>query len=258
MDRNQPDSLEKHLRNIAQSGFDRIIVVAGDGTLNRAIQFLHQQNQLGQFTFGLIPLGTCNDFAKILGFRKRRLHRRNVELAMEAAAGNSVREISVAKVNDRCFVNNAGFGRRNPSQKKRGAISAIRGMKPVATHVVYDGQTHSGHFYMMIAANAPYFSNGLHFSKESDPADNQIEFFFVKAISKFRLLAKLFLGVRGIPLMRHRRPDPTVWKTKAESLTVKTESPVWIQVDGEVAPSLSEIREAKFEMAGKCKFLVPK
>ncbi len=258
VDRTQPHSLENHLTEIAKSDFDRIIVAAGDGTINRVINFLALRGLLESFILGVIPMGTCNDFAKILGFRKGPLLQRNIQLAIETIAKNIVREISVAKVNDHYFINNAGFGRRNPAHRKRGPISDLRAMKPVPTTITWDNQSLRGSFLMMLAANAPYFSNGLHFSKDSDPTDGILEFFFVKNISKFRLLTKLFLGVRGFALTRKHRSDSAVWKTKTSELNIKTEMPVWIMADGEVVPSLSEIREARFSVAGRCRFLTAK
>lgn len=255
VDRTQPRSLENHLETIAAGTFDTIIIGAGDGTINRTINFLKQKNALGAYTLGLFPLGTCNDFAKILGFRKGRTLRQNLQLAGEIIGRRSTREIAVATVNNHCFINNAGFGRRNPSQKKRGLLAELRALKAIPTAIRWDSQTHHESFLMMLAANAPYFSNGLHFSNDSDPSDDFLEFFFVRNISKFRLLAKLFLGVRGFSMMRRHRSDQAIWKAKARELTLKTDLPIWIMADGEIVPSLSEITEASFKTAGRVRFL---
>src|SRR5581483_4202425 len=68
VDRNQPDSLESHLARILEGSFDALAVMGGDGSLHRAVNFLAQKNALQRFLLALAPFGTCNDFAKTLGF----------------------------------------------------------------------------------------------------------------------------------------------------------------------------------------------
>ncbi len=254
VDRDQPQSLEGHMAAIEQGGFDTLIIGAGDGTLNRVINYLARKNALARYTLGLLPLGTCNDFAKILGFRKGRTLRRNLQIAGDIIHKHHVREMAVAKVNEHYFINNAGFGRRHPTQKKRGLLGTLRALKPVPASLRWGNHRHDDSFLMLLAVNAPYFSNGLHFSNDSDPSDGYLEFFGVKSISKFRLLTKLLLGVRGFAMMR-RHHDTAVWKSKASEMILRSDLPVWIMADGEVVPSLSEIHEATFKMAGKARFL---
>lgn len=52
----------------AREGCDRIFIAGGDGTLNEVLNGVAQvDGALARTTFGLIPLGTGNDFADALG-----------------------------------------------------------------------------------------------------------------------------------------------------------------------------------------------
>lgn len=51
----------------AGQGFEFIIAAGGDGTLNQVINGVQLSNPISQPAFGLIPLGTGNDFARTCG-----------------------------------------------------------------------------------------------------------------------------------------------------------------------------------------------
>lgn len=253
VDRNLPDSTERALETIVSGPFDKIILLGGDGTLNRVINALMQRDCLSRFSLALIPFGTCNDFAKVLGFRNFRFKKRKIDALLGNVAANHFSYFSIAKVNNHYFINNAGFGRKAPAAgEKRGAVQDLRRMQAVRIRMSCGSRQAENDYLMMVCANAPYFSNGLHFSADCDPADDRLEFFFVKDVSKIRLLGKLFLGKQGVSIKR--KQDPSIEKIEASRLSLTSDAPIWIMADGETVPQLSGIREATFEMAGKVRF----
>jgi len=100
--------------NLAQNGAEIIdlakkavkgdaeIVVAGggDGTVSAVASEVIGTEK----TFGVLPLGTLNNFSKDLGIPQ------NLEEAVKIIAGNNVQEIDVGEVNRRIFVNNSSIG----------------------------------------------------------------------------------------------------------------------------------------------------
>lgn len=250
VDKTQHNSTEKHLQKIIYGKFDRIVVAAGDGTLNRVVNFLGKTNNLNEFQLAIVPLGTCNDFARNLGLRAGK-----IELALESAAENIVKRITVSKVNGHYFINNAGFGKKNPTEKKKNPFSIIREMRPVKLKAFWQRQRMEGEFFMMLCANAPYFSGGLHFSKKSQPFDDMLEFFFVKKTFKLGLALKLLAGRIRFPLHTPRL-SRTILKVQTPKLTIQTETPVSIVADGEPIAKLSDTTEATFEIAERCNFIV--
>lgn len=256
VDKNDSNSTEKCLEKIVSENFDAIAILGGDGTVNRVINFLKKKNHLEKFKLALIPFGTCNDFSKVLGFKSQRFRKKKIISFLKTLSENHAKSFSVAKVNDHYFINNAGFGRRVPAANgKKSSIRDIRTMTPVHLNVRFDSKQLEGKYLMMVCANAPYFSGGLHFSKDSDPCDDQLELFFVKDVNKLRLIGKLFLGRRGFSLKR--KNDKTIERIESSKLSLKSESPIWIMADGEAVPELSGICEATFEIDGKAHFILP-
>jgi len=251
VDKNVPDSTERHAEKIIGGQFERIAVVGGDGTLNRLINCLYGKNCLEKYLLSVIPLGTCNDFARALGFNKEELMP-----ALKSVESDVTKNIRVAKVNGKCFLNNAGFGRKNPTAARRSAFRDLLDMQPVHFQAAPEGKAPiEGVCLMMFAANAPYFNNGLRFSGDCDPTDDILDFFFVRNISKIKLMAKLAAGRLGAPL--GGSGDGIAVRVGTQKLSLRTGTPVWIMTDGETAPELSEIKEALFEFAGTCRFTAP-
>ncbi len=247
----QSDSTETLLNQALVKGYETIVVAAGDGTLNRALSFLGGKKLLSKITLGILPFGTCNDFAKTMG-----LKRGEWKPVLESILQEKLRKFKVAKVNRHLFINNSGFGRKAPGSKKSSAFKDIQSLKPIYTKLSWDDKKLEGNFLMMVCANAPYFSDGLHFTLDSDPTDSVLEFFFVGKMNKIRLMTKLFLGKRGKPLLE-KSGERAILRINSSKLTMETASPIWIMRDGEMSSDLAAIRQATFELDGDCQFLVP-
>lgn len=80
--------------------YDRVVVCGGDGTLNLAVR----EFDLARGTLALIPTGSGDDFAKVMGIP------RDVRRACEVAMGANVREVDVALANDIRYLGVAGLG----------------------------------------------------------------------------------------------------------------------------------------------------
>ena len=89
----------------ARDGYERLFVGGGDGTLNEVINGVASvEGGLGQITFGLIPLGTGNDFAGALGIPEE------VDAAISILLEDRTLEVDVGMLNDRHFVNVSAGG----------------------------------------------------------------------------------------------------------------------------------------------------
>jgi diacylglycerol kinase family enzyme len=81
-------------------GFDCIVAAGGDGTVNAVASALVGTT----VALGVLPLGTLNHFAKDLGLPLE------ITAAARAISAGNVREVDIAEVNGRCFVNNSSIG----------------------------------------------------------------------------------------------------------------------------------------------------
>jgi diacylglycerol kinase (ATP) len=91
-------------RRAVTDGCDHLFVAGGDGTLNEALNGVARADALSAVTFGVIPLGTGNDFASALGLPE------DVEGALEVLLEGAPVPVDVGRLNDDCFVNVSGGG----------------------------------------------------------------------------------------------------------------------------------------------------
>jgi len=245
VDRNLPHSTARLLDQAIEEGCTRVVVAGGDGTLHRTINLLAQKRCLQSVEVAVIPAGTCNDFARILN-----LHRRRVEGAFHLACSGTPQPTDLGLMENELFLNNAGFGRRPvPSGKKWKSFQALRAFRPTAIRARWDKGSIEGAFYMVLVCNAPYFSGGLHFSKNVNVHDGLLDVYLMPAIPKWRLLPLLALGRLG----RATRFKPLI-ALRVSSLEVKAGSDVWPQADGE--PPAKAVRQVNFSVSAEKAMIV--
>ncbi|RPJ70389.1 MAG: diacylglycerol kinase family lipid kinase [Acidobacteria bacterium] len=95
---------EHSARRAAEDGCRRIIVAGGDGTLNEALNGVAAAGALDDTVFGVVPLGTGNDFATVLGLPDDPLD------AAERVAAGLERRVDLGVLHERVFVNASAGG----------------------------------------------------------------------------------------------------------------------------------------------------
>jgi diacylglycerol kinase (ATP) len=88
----------------ASEGETQLFVAGGDGTLNEVMNGVYASGRLGDVVFGLLPLGTGNDFATVIGIPP------DVDAAVEAFADGHAIPVDVGRLDDRVFVNVSAGG----------------------------------------------------------------------------------------------------------------------------------------------------
>lgn len=108
---------------IAEAGnkIDCIVAGGGDGTINEVFGSAYTAGLPAKCSLGILPLGTANDFAHVVGVPLQ-----NPTAALRLAVNAAPRWIDIGLLNDRPFVNlvSGGFGSRvtvetDPDLKKR-------------------------------------------------------------------------------------------------------------------------------------------
>lgn len=97
----RPGEATSIAQKAVREGYDRIVVAAGDGTLNEVVNGIGDSG----IAMGLVPLGTGNVFASELG-----LDQDSLEHSMAVIQAGKTRRIDLGKAGDRRFVLMAGFG----------------------------------------------------------------------------------------------------------------------------------------------------
>jgi diacylglycerol kinase (ATP) len=102
--RGEGDARKAGAHAAAESGA-HLFVAGGDGTLNEALNGVAGTPQgLASVVFGVIPLGTGNDFATALGIPEK------IDDALDALLGGEPIAVDVGRLNDQHFVNVSAGG----------------------------------------------------------------------------------------------------------------------------------------------------
>ncbi len=95
-----PDDLVRIAAESSRAGYDRVVVCGGDGTLNLALRDF----DLAKGTLALIPTGSGDDFARVMGIP------RNIRGACDVVLDGRIREVDVALANNLRYLGVAGLG----------------------------------------------------------------------------------------------------------------------------------------------------
>ncbi|MDQ3171184.1 MAG: diacylglycerol kinase family lipid kinase [Acidobacteriota bacterium] len=95
---------EEAAAQAVRDGCDRVFVAGGDGTLNEVVNGLMSEGALGRVPIGLLPLGTGNDFARMLNLSEV------PEAALASLAAGREVTADVGTLNGRAFINASGGG----------------------------------------------------------------------------------------------------------------------------------------------------
>lgn len=99
------DDARREGRRAVEESCDRIFIAGGDGTLNEVVNGVAAAPRgLERVTFGVIPMGTGNDFATALGIPEA------LDDALDVLLDDRVLAVDVGRLNDQYFVNVSAGG----------------------------------------------------------------------------------------------------------------------------------------------------
>jgi diacylglycerol kinase family enzyme len=114
----EPGELDRHCTEAAgAAGVDALVAAGGDGTISTAAAAVAGTDM----PLGVLPLGTLNHFAKDAGIPL------DLEEAVAAIAGGRTRQVDVAEINGRVFINNSAVGLYPELVKSREAQQRLFG-----------------------------------------------------------------------------------------------------------------------------------
>lgn len=90
-------------REAVEAGHSTIVAGGGDGTVNEVVRGLDQADAFDAVTFGILPLGTGNNFAEQIGVT-------DLETAFTVLEEGARRRIDLGQATDRPFVNSCVAG----------------------------------------------------------------------------------------------------------------------------------------------------
>lgn len=217
----------------AQRGVDAVVAVGGDGTVNEVV------NGLSGFDvpLGIIPLGTANDFARQTGIPLDADHAMDIILRR-----NPVR-IDTGEVNGRRYLNASVGGVGAEATAETGAdakealgllayaITGVRklaSLEPTATRFHGPGFELACECLVFAVGNSRATGGGTEITPRASLTDGMLDVCVVEAMGRSEFIALALRLRRG-----EHVGDPGVHYVQLPSLTVESNEPLTVNVDGE-------------------------
>lgn len=231
-------------REAASSGYDRVLVVGGDGTVNEAVKGLESS----QCPLGIIAMGSGNGLARRL--RLPLDPRAAVELGLSPSA--SVRSVDVGCAGPLRFMNALGLGldaevaHLFARSQKRGlgpyvlcTVQAWRTRRSFSLELLREGQTFfSGTCLLAAICNSGEYGNGAVIAPHAELSDGRLDLVAIRPSSLG------FLLVDALRLFRERiHLSPRVKTLVFDQACLRTITTMPCHADGEPGffPGFQEI-----------------
>lgn len=212
--------------------FETIVACGGDGTARSVAIALKGTN----IKFGLLPLGSGNDFAKSIGLTPSFVSN------LEVLKRQRTSEIDVIKFNHQYFINTLGIGfdgytnylasRSKFNGTLKYIVSGFRALATVKsfhTEILTNEEIIELEAMMVIVANGSWEGGKYFVSPRSNNSDGIFELIVLKKTTRIRLFlefVKLSLGFTFSSAL--------VLKQSFESCMIKTHINQYVHADGEL------------------------
>jgi len=234
----QPSESPEHLTQLAaessrSAAYERIVICGGDGTLHYATRSF----DLSRGTMALIPLGSGDDFARVLGIP------RSLPEACEVAVRGHVREVDVALANDLRYLGVAGFGfdsevARYANEKVRflkgslvylySIFRVLPQFKPHRVRIFANERTRDEEIMFAAVGNSRQYGGGIRITPSAVVDDGALDLCIVHRTSRLQLLATLLRAYNGSHVKK-----PFVETGRGAEFRFESERPLEVYADGE-------------------------
>lgn len=183
-------------KQAADTGFDIVVAVGGDGSVNEVAKGL-----IGSSTaLAILPAGSGNGLARHLGIPM------NLKKALLVLQTGVVKTIDSIRFNEHSFVNIAGvgfdahigwefshFGKRGFSSYLKVILREIRALKTQPFELIADGTAIQRNAYLIGFANGSQWGNNAYIAPQADISDGIMD---VVIIKRFSFLMSFLIAYR--------------------------------------------------------------
>ena len=230
-------------KQAAESGYDMVIAMGGDGTVHEVLNGLMQVPEDRRPILGVVPVGSGNDFAHAIGVPLES------DRALAHALSGEPSAIDVGVMTDEhgrkeYFDNTLGIGFDAVVTIRSHKLPLLRGFVMYLTAVIQtiilnfdpafmkmdiDGQHMEQSNLLLALCNGPREGGGFTIAPEAKIDDGLLHYAMIRKVSRpmmFRLLPEVMRGTHG-------RFDAVTIGT-CKRLDVTADRPLYIHADGEI------------------------
>src|SRR5260221_1359597 len=231
-------------REASRAGTKRILVAGGDGAIHETVNGLLGEPPAADGAtrpaLGVIPLGTGNDFAKLVGVYK--LPPRVAALQMMRASETL---FDVGRCGSEHFDNIMGVGFDAETVRHANRIKRLRGLAVYlaaiyrtflsfkAPHLEVSSQEHreSGPMMMLAACIGVSGGGSFYLAPKADPTDGLLDVCLIRKVGLMTFLKSVPKVMKGT----HTSLDEvTLYRTKSVTIRSQDGAPLVLQLDGEL------------------------
>lgn len=217
----------------ASTKFQKVIAFGGDGTVNEVGEGLVGSNAI----FGVIPLGSGNDFANEIGMPAK------ISDAVDIILSDDFHTIDIIKVNDRVSLNTAGVGFNGTVSEVVKSIRYLKGKsayiwavvktaamyKSIPLKISLNGRVIEEKIFMVSICNSKSEGGGFIVAPDAKNNDGLFDVTIIRHIGYMKLLLNLNKVLTG-----NINEVQEVDTYTGESIIIESEFPMPVHVDGEV------------------------
>lgn len=231
-------------RDAALRGMQRVIVAGGDGAIHEAVNGLLKaplapDGATGP-ALGVIPLGTGNDFAKLVGVYR---------LPPEVAAGRMMlaepTRFDVGHSGTEYFDNMLGVGFDAETVRHANRIKRLRGLlvylaaiyrtfvtfKPPLLEITSREHRESGEMMMTAVCIGRSSGGGFYLAPQADPADGLLDVCLIRRVGLMTFLKSVPKVMRGTHTNLN---EVTLFRSTSVTIRSRDGRPLVVHLDGEL------------------------
>lgn len=231
------EDAEKKLPEVLEKGdYSLAVVSGGDGTISSVLNTILKCGV--KLPIGVIPAGTCNDFARSLEIPK------DLNKCLDIILGGNTIDVDVGLINDeKYFLNTCGggsfvdvsFSTSNEMKKNLGplsyylkALTEVSNIKPFKARVTTESEVVEEDLLLFLIINGRHAAGFSNLVKDADFSDGLMDIILIKHCLHIDM-AGMLLKVLRDDLQKAKH----VITLKAKECTIESLGNVAITIDGE-------------------------
>jgi len=213
--------------------FEVIIAGGGDGTVHEIVNGMMG----GSATLAVLPIGSGNDFAKMLNLPK------NLQKTVQVIKANRSKRIDIGKINDRLFPNGLGIGFDAWVVQESYKIKKLRGFfiylyavlktalnyKNQKITITFDKQSEEKEIFMIAIGNGKAMGGGFYLTPNAMIDDGVFDVCVIHSLRK----NEIFLNLPKVLFGKHIYMKQ-VNMLKCNELKIQSRDGIAVHADGEL------------------------